>query len=384
MSNPYFPKQIFIDKKSLHFPLTEKILERASHIPTEIIENAQDLISDFGAKRDPLLLGKQTLLITQQRGVFVKPCPCTPGYIGCNYFIINTDLNCPLDCTYCILQNYLDNPLITVHVNTENLWHQMDLFLSRHRHHIIRIGTGELGDSLVLDHLTDRSKEMLGYFRGKKNVLFELKTKTTNIANVLESPPSETIIIAWSLNSAKIAHEEEKGAPSVAERLEAAHSVMKRGYRVAFHFDPIIRYPGWEEGYAEVVDQMLTKIETQKIAWISLGSLRFPPPLKEVILKRFPQSRILYEELIRGKDGKFRYFKPLRIHLYRNFVKFMGKTIRDIPVYFCMESGDVWKKVLKKEPKSKEEVETYLSLPFSLDYSRAEVAVDARRRPMKL
>ncbi|MGB3863505.1 MAG: spore photoproduct lyase family protein [Candidatus Aminicenantaceae bacterium] len=364
MSDLYFPEKIFIQKKSLNFPLTEKILERAGHIPTEIIENAQDLIADFGARKDPLLSGKKTLFITQQKGAFVKPCPCTPGYVGCNYFIINTDLNCPLDCTYCILQNYLDNPLITVHVNTEHLWRQIDLFLSRLRHQIIRIGTGELGDSLVLDHLTDRSKEMLGYFRERKNVLFELKTKTTNISNVLESPPSENIVIAWSLNSEKIAQEEEKGAPSIAERLEAAHSVMKRGYRVAFHFDPIIRYPGWEEGYAQVVDQMLTKIDAQKIAWISLGSLRFPPPLKEVISKRFPQSRILYEELIRGKDGKFRYFKPLRIQLYKNFVKFLRKTGKEIPVYFCMESGEVWEKILKKEPKDKEDVQAYLSYPL--------------------
>jgi hypothetical protein len=29
-----------------------------------------------------------------------------------------------------------------------------------------------------------------------------------------------------------------------------------------------------------------------------------------------------------------------------------------------MESGEVWKKVLKKEPKGKEEIQAYLSLPF--------------------
>jgi spore photoproduct lyase len=242
----------------------------------------------------------------------------------------------------------------------------MDIFLTKHRFHTIRIGTGELGDSLVLDHLTDRSIEMLAYFKEKKNVLFELKTKTTNISNVLATPPSDNIVIAWSLNSEKIAQEEEKGAPSIVARLEAAHAVIKRGYRVAFHFDPLIRYPGWEGDYAQVVDRMLIKIAAQKIAWISLGSLRFPPPLKEVISKRFSQSRILYEELIRGKDGKFRYFKPLRVDLYESMVKFLGKKGQDIPLYFCMESGEIWKKVLKKEPKGKEDVESFLSLPFGI------------------
>ena len=366
MSDLFFPEKIFIQKKSRHFPLTEKILERASHIPFEIIESAEELIAGFASKRDPLLYGKKTLLITHQRGVFVKPCPCTPGYIGCNYFIINTDLNCPLDCTYCILQDYLSNPLITVHVNTEHLWQQMDIFLSKHHHHILRIGTGELGDSLVLDHLTERSKEMIGYFKAKKNVLFELKTKTTNISNIIATPPSPNIVIAWSLNSERIAKEEEIGAPPVYERLEAAHSVIKKGYKVAFHFDPLILYPGWEEGYTHIVDMMLTKIDPSKIAWISLGSLRFPPSLKDVILRRFPQSRILYNELIRGTDGKFRYFKPLRIQLYESIVKNIRKSGKEIPLYFCMESGEIWKKILKKEPKGKEDVESYLSLPFGV------------------
>jgi spore photoproduct lyase len=207
---------------------------------------------------------------------------------------------------------------------------------------------------------------MFDYFRNKSNVLFELKTKTTNIANVLETPPSENFVIAWSLNSEWAARNEEKGAPSISERLEAAHSAVQTGYKVAFHFDPIIRHPGWEEDYAHVVEMMWAKIVPQKIAWISLGSLRFPPPLKQTILRRFPQSRILYEELISGTDGKFRYFKPLRIQLYESVVKNIRKFGTDIPLYFCMESGEIWKKILKKEPKGKEDVESYLSLPFGL------------------
>ena len=75
--------------------------------------------------------------------------------------------------------------------------------------------------------------------------------------------------------------------------------------------------------------------------------------------------RIVYEELIRGEDGKLRYFKPLRFKLYRTVVNQIKSRSRDrIPLYFCMESGEIWRKVLKKEPKGKEEIEHSLSLPF--------------------
>jgi len=358
-----FPEKIFIEKSSFKYPLIRSILKKLDHVPFEVIENIQALETDLEMSRDPVGKGKRYLLLTKQRGDFVKPCPCTPHYLGCNYYIINLDLNCPLDCSYCILQHYLASPIVTVHVNTDKLWDQLDSFLQQNRRPL-RIGTGELGDSLVLDHITGRSRELIRYFRQKRSALFELKTKTVNIKNIMDTEPGENIIIAWSLNAREIAKTEEKGAPPVEARLQAAQEVIKKGYRVAFHFDPIIRFSGWEDGYAEIVEKMLKKIPASKIAWISLGSLRFPKALKTVIAERFLDSKIIYEEFIQGMDGKVRYFLPLRMELYEKITGFIrGRESKKIPMYFCMESERVWKKVFKKEPESKEQIESYLSLP---------------------
>ena len=122
MSQPeYFPQKVYVEKKSFGFPLTKKILKNLGPVPREVIDDPQEVLDDIKASKDVIGAGKKYLLITRQKGEFVKPCPCTPGYLGCNYFIVNIDLNCPLDCTYCILQHYLTNPLITVHVNLEDL-----------------------------------------------------------------------------------------------------------------------------------------------------------------------------------------------------------------------------------------------------------------------
>jgi spore photoproduct lyase len=361
----YYPERIFVDKKCEKFPLTQKILTDLSHIPADFVGDPQDVIEEVKIARDPVGEGKKNLLITQQKGDYVKPCPCTPQYIGCNYFIVNTDLNCPLDCSYCILQLYLTNPLITVHVNTQQLWRQLDDFLHKNRGRMLRIGTGELGDSLALDHITHRSLELISYFSNRPHALFELKTKTANIDNLLTVNPSENIIIAWSLNSDRIAKEEEAGAPGIQERIEATRAISQAGYRVAFHFDPILLHQDWEQGYQKVVEEMLTQIDPTRIAWVSLGSLRFPPSLREIIRQRFPETNIIYEEFIKGRDGKFRYIKSLRLEMYRYIVQAIKKQSGDkIPVYFCMESTDIWKGVLKKTPKSKEEVEKLLTLPF--------------------
>jgi len=361
----YFPKRIYIEKDCIDFPLTERVLENAYNVPYEVIDSGKDLIDSLKLSVDALVEGKKNLLISRQRGDFVKPCPCTPHYIGCNYFIINLDINCPLNCTYCILQHYLSNPLVTILVNTEDLWKQLDSFIIKNKNKIVRIGTGELGDSLVLDHLTERSKDLICYFKQKNNVLFELKTKTVNIKNILESEVGGNIIIAWSLNSCKIVQEEEMGTPSVWERINAARNITRKGFRVAFHFDPLILYPGWEEGYAEVIDKMLTDINPSKVAWISLGSLRFSPDLKQIIKMRYPSSKIICGEFIIGKDGKFRYFKPLRMELYRKIISYITKGYKErVPIYFCMETEEVWRKILYKKPRSKKDIEKYLTSPL--------------------
>ncbi|MBS3819331.1 hypothetical protein KGY73_07490 [bacterium] len=360
--NRYFPQKIFVDQRSLEFPLTRKILQRNPSIPVQTIQDSQELIQKIQILRDPVGEGKKYLLLTAQRGDFVKPCPCTPYYLGCHYYILNLDLNCPMDCSYCILQNYLTNPLITVHVNRKKLWTQVDDFLNGCANRIVRLGSGELGDSLSLDHITEHSKELIPYFKKKRNVLFEFKTKTSNIDNLLRMEPSDNIIVAWSLNSEEMAQKEEKGAPSVRARLQAAKEVSQRGYRTAFHFDPLIHYSGWEEGYEEIVEKMLEVVDHSRIAWVSLGSLRFLPPLKGIIQKRFPRTKIIYDEFIKGMDGKFRYFKPIRYKMYKKVIREINrKKKRNFPIYFCMESQELWGELLKKKPRDERDVEDYLS-----------------------
>jgi spore photoproduct lyase len=172
-------------------------------------------------------------------------------------------------------------------------------------------------------------------------------------------------VVSWSLNSEKIAAQEEFGAPPVHERIHAARIISQAGYRVGFHFDPLVLYKGWEAGYREVIQSLLAQIDREKIAWISLGSLRFPTALKSLIRKRFPKTKMIYGEFITGRDGKLRYAKPLRRRLFQ---KIYDELIRsgagDIPVYLCMESKDIWSHVLKKAPRSKIEVEKLLTLPL--------------------
>ena len=357
-----FPEKIFIAKNALSFPLTKKILRACPDAPIEVIGNRRPITDLLRSSPDPIGTGKKLLFLTRRKGAFVKPCPCTPRYVGCNYFIINSVLNCPLDCSYCILQLYLGASPLTVHVNLEDLWKELEIFLSRRKGRFLRLGTGELSDSLALEPILQTAGDFIAYFRGKPQAYFEFKTKTARVEALLCRRAAENVVVSWSLNSERIAAAEELGAPSVAERLEAARAVAARGFPVGFHFDPLIFYPGWKEDYARIIEKMLLAVPARRIRWISLGSLRFPRALKPLIERRFPASPAIYGELVRGRDGKLRYFKPIRLELYRKTVDFIRRFGGGrIPVYFCMEDGEVWEKGLGRKPGRKEEVEFLLS-----------------------
>jgi spore photoproduct lyase len=353
-----FIKHIWIDHHVLDYPLTKTILEKGPEIPQETIGN-KEAIRRF--QKLTLTQGKKILYLTLQKGEMVKPCPGTsPPYLCCKYTVINQTTHCPLDCTYCILQEYLDTPVILVYVNLPDIFGQIDMLLKNQPRRFFRIGTGELTDSLALDRLTGLSNQFIGYISNQKNALLELKTKTDRIKNLIGLPHQNTVI-SWSLNPQPIIDREEFLAAPLDKRLQAAGKCMEEGYLLGFHFDPILYVSDWEQLYRDLIDRLLAHVDGSRIVWISLGSLRYPPSLMEKIQKRFSKSRIVYEEMIKGLDGKMRYPKPLRIELYGKIYRWLKEKYPDLFIYFCMESPDVWNKVTGTHPESNEELDFWFA-----------------------
>jgi spore photoproduct lyase len=240
---------------------------------------------------------------------------------------------------------------------------ELDTALAQHK--ILRIGTGEFTDSLIWELWTDVSPLLVQRFATQNHAVLELKTKTTAIERLQNLDHNRKTIAAWSLNTNHIIHTQERATASLAARLKAAASCETWGYPLAFHFDPLILYDGCEEDYTRVIENLYSHISADSVVWISLGTLRFPPSIKTVIQKRFPDSKIIYEEFIKGPDGKMRYFKPLRIKLYRKIIACIRDHAPDTVVYLCMEDDEVWRKSLGFTP------DDVGGLPHMLDMSAA-------------
>lgn len=292
-------------------------------------------------------------------GEFVKPCPCSPETVECGYYNLNLHTGCPFACSYCILQSYLETRSPVYYTNLE----EMEKQLSEASLNIkeLRIGTGELSDSLAWDNETSYSEKLLKIFSSYPDIVFEFKTKSSVVQNLLKakSNPSN-IVVSWSLNPQSIVSREEPYTALIKERLAAMEMIQKKGYKIGIHFDPLIITEGWKELYDGLIEEIRGVLNPNSLAWWSIGALRFPASLKKHIFQH-QDSRLFDGELIKGFDNKFRYFRPLRRELFSYISQSIRRKISSsVPLYLCMEDVEMWEDILPEIEPEKESVNRYL------------------------
>jgi spore photoproduct lyase len=251
-----------------------------------------------------------------------------------------------------VLQGYLNNPFLTLYSNWEDLFQEIESFLSSHPQSFLRIGTGELSDSLALDTLFPISPVLIAFFAQRNHAFLELKTKSAEVDHLLHLDHRKRTIISWSLNPPQMIEGEETGTASLEKRIGAAQRCQERGYPLGFHFDPVIFHEGWEKGYQETIGSLFKKIDPKEVVWISLGGFRYPPQLKAIVKERFPNTKIFLGELFPGRDGKFRYLKEIRVEMYQKMVGWLRDVYPGLFIYLCMESKEVWERVFGWAPQN--------------------------------
>lgn len=342
---------IHVELDCIDHPVTRRILARAKKISINVVSGEKFSIADLGSYPGSLTKGKRNLLLSKNRGKFFKPCPGTREYICCDYQVLNIGMNCAMDCVYCILQAYLNNPHLSFFVNIEDLLAEVTEAFAQDPKRFWRIGTGEFTDSLALDSLTGLSRELIEFMRDKDSAVLELKTKTAVIENLEGLDHGGRTVVAWSLNTPAIVANEEFRTASLEQRLAAAARCASWGYKLAFHFDPIIYHAGWQQGYSETIARLFAMVPREHIVWISMGCLRYLPALKKIAAYRFPRSKFFHEEFIEGLDGKARYFRTLRVEMYKHIYEQLQQHAEaKTCIYLCMENNKIWQEIFGFTP----------------------------------
>ncbi|MCX8122916.1 MAG: DNA photolyase [Spirochaetes bacterium] len=312
---------------------------------------------------------KDVIVLKTFLGRFYQVCPGSPHMICCRYRVINTCFNCLYNCTYCYMHVYLNSYGIIQFTNTERLFNELNDFISNCSPSMVyRIGTGEFTDSLMFDEITGLGSELIRFFSQHQNIFFELKTKSSNVDHLLNIPYKGNAVIAWSLNTPHNINYYEHHTAALQERINAAIKAIDAGYYVAFHFDPIILYKDWEHDYYSVLQLLKKEIDPNKVVWISLGGFRYHLHFREILREKFPDEMMTVNEMFPGIDGKYRYYKPLRIYIYSFMYQQLREIFKKAYIYLCMETDYMWQEITGKNFTSSEDLEIDISNHLSYHF----------------
>jgi spore photoproduct lyase len=343
---------VFIEEGERDSALARRVVAALpERVPVEYVTDGREAAhARIGA--DPFDAGKRRMVLMRRRAPFLMSCPAgSARFACCGYLVMILASNCPMDCSYCFLQEFVaDNPGFQVFSNCTDSFEELERMLHSAPERHFRVGTGELADSLAFDRLTGLTRDLVGFFAARETLTLELKTKTDEIENLLALDPRGRVLVSWTLSPEKVWRTSEHRTVPPAARIAAARRVLDAGYRIAFHFDPMIAYDGAERDYCELIDHVLDVIPAAQIGFFSIGGLRMTPGLRAAARRRWPDDPMLLGEEVLASDGRLRAFTPLRLRLYRALAERFARAGAKIPGYLCMESASVHERVFGVAP----------------------------------
>lgn len=263
--------------------------------------------------------------VRNRKSKFVRLFNKTPGGVCCPHFYeLILSNGCPFECSYCYLRlTFRGNKMPVLFCNQ---WEEVESELEAIPSGVF--STGELADSLAIN--PPLLNQALNYFQNQQSRYLLLTTKSTNIGPFLSVKPFSQVIISFSINTAEMADRFELGAPLPKKRLQAAEKLLELGWRVRIRLDPVI----YEEASFVKYKMLCKAISDIKPERVTVGTLRQYPGLH-----RFAPGAPR-QGLIKGADGRMRYPKQLRLHIYKQISDWLG-----FQPALCKETEEIWKEL---------------------------------------
>ncbi len=283
-------------------------------------------------KRDQL-----NLYLAKKRGQLVKEAPAAYGLSGEPHYYFIHAYNCIYECQYCYLQGYFNTPDLVLFLNHDDIIKQMQETLQSHSD-TVWFHAGEFSDSLALSHITKELPRYFEFFAQNRRAKLELRTKSSNIKELLKLDPLPNVFTSFSLSPADMAKRIDLKTPTLKARLKAMQQLVRAGHPIAVHLDPIIYSDDLEKEYVELFEAFKEYELIDAIAYISLGVVRFTKAVHREVERNYPDSYLHTQPMVTSFDNKVRYEHALR-HWMLGTVKNIALNvgIAEEKLYLCME-----------------------------------------------
>jgi len=294
--------------------------------------------------------GKKTLVLAHRRANFISRFVNKDKGVYCpQFYKLAVGYQCPYDCSYCFLLATFRTArnFVCLYLNEEEM-HQEIHKLDQENNKPVLLNAGELSDPLALNSVYGVIGRLVEFIADLRRVRLLLLTKSgrKEIENLLNVDHRQKTVLAWSLNGQVLIDELEVGTRCLKDRTEALALSVKAGYRTRIRIDPLLIHPGWKKNYTEMVEYVFGK-RGLRPERITLGSFRAMDTLWQIIKRRYPQTMLTRQSLI--KEGKrYKYSFEERYKLYNFVIGEIRKYYPEASIALCKESADM-NRALKQE-----------------------------------
>ena len=259
----------------------------------------------FNRRQQNFRIQKQNpaLILARKHDNFVLPAPQGFGLDAQKNYYFSHMYNCIYDCRYCFLQGMYSSANYVLFVNYEDFFKAISDTIDKNTDTSLTFFSGYDCDSLAFEKITGFAEKALEFFTNFSSVELELRTKSIVSETLLKRSPISNCIVAYSLSPSNLAGVLDNKAPSIERRVNALKTLAKNGWPVGLRFDPLIYCSGWENLYSELIQDIFTDINIDKVHSVSHGPLRFP---KEMYKKRnaVSQDQVSVKKMRRERTDK--------------------------------------------------------------------------------
>ncbi|MBO8163265.1 MAG: spore photoproduct lyase [Brevibacillus sp.] len=323
----FVPDRVFFEPAALDYPLGKELYQRyqAEGVPIAMTTSHNQVRGIPGETDvEKYRNAKRTLVVGVRRTLTFEPSKPSAEYA------LPLATGCTAHCHYCYLNtNIGSRPYVRVYVNTDEIFQRAARYMEERKPAITRFEAACTSDPLAIEHITGNLQRAIRFFADQPYGRLRFVTKFHHVDPLLDVPHNKHTRFRFSMNADYVITHFEPGTSSFAQRLEAAEKVARAGYPLGFIIAPLYRFDGWEEGYSQLLENLRAKLSPEAMEDLTFELIqhRFTKVAKNLILKRYPKTRLEMDETKRkykwGKYGKGKYVYPneqaqaLRAHLER-------------------------------------------------------------------
>ena len=287
---------IYYESKIKDLPLTQQIFQEFWNSEKIEIQHYKNLfdVKIWNYQTEPLII------LAKQEHVAILPTPENYGFPGKSFFF-KPSLNCFFNCKYCYLQGTFRNRFPVFFLNYEDMQKEIINQINKERKAWfdgqITFYASNYADCLATENISHFHENFLPFCESlPENVLIETRTKSSNIESLLNyaenlklkwKSPTQNMEIAFSLSPRLIAQQYELWTATLDEKLQSINQLLEKDFRIWLRFLPLLPVEKFRQIYSDFLDEVIDKINIDKVASIAIAPLIFNQWDYNVLTKKY-------------------------------------------------------------------------------------------------